>query len=114
MKHIIILLLIIIIIAIFRPPIVEGYQRNQVQLLYPTKGLQKQCASEGYLPAYMPSSCIKRDGYFNNQRNCKCVDQEGYCTICYPQVEHEGLQVSEGTQADLSGSNYGTTVQSTE
>ena len=110
MKHIIILLLIIIIIAIFRPPTVEGYN----QLLYPTKGLQKECAEKGYLPAYMPSTCIKKDGYFNNQQNCKCMDNEGYCTICYPQVEHEGLQVSEGTQADLSGSNYGTTVQTPE
>jgi len=31
--------------------------------------------------------------------------------ICYPQVEHEGLQVAEGTMADLQGNNYGTPVQ---
>lgn len=107
MKHLIILLLIIIILAIFSPR--QRIEMYEGKLLYPTKGLQKECNEKGYLPAYMPTSCIKKDGYFNNQRNCKCVDKEGYCTICYPAIQHEGLQVAEGTQ--LQGSSFGPPVQ---
>ena len=84
-----IIILSIIIIQFIQNRYIENYQDK---LLYPTKGLKKECAQEGYLPAYMPSSCIKKNGYYNNLRNCKCVDNDGYCTICYEEIEHEGLQ----------------------
>jgi len=93
-----IIIITIIIIQLNQNKYIENYQDK---LLYPTKGLKKECAQEGYLPAYMPSSCIKKDGYYNSLRNCKCVDNDGYCTICYEEIEHEGLQ----------GNNYGSPVQ---
>jgi len=105
MKHLIILLAILIIISIFHVNLtqMEGFS----SLLYPTKGLTKECKALGLKPAFMPSSCIKKNGYFNNHRNCKCVDNEGYCAICYPETNHVGLEIAGYT----TGEEYGNVVQ---
>ena len=57
--------------------------------LFPTKGLQKLCQSQGYEPAYGPQSCFK-DGQFDPYANCQCVDkQTGFSTVCYPNIEKD-------------------------
>ena len=61
MKQLIILLAIIVIIAIFSNRSIEPLEnKNSKRVLFPTKGLQGECAKLGYKPAYMPSSCIKK------------------------------------------------------
>ena len=110
MKQLIILLAIIVIIAIFANRSVEPLEnKNSKRVLYPTKGLQGECAKLGYKPAYMPSSCIKKNGYFNNHRNCKCRDDEGYCAVCYPEIKHEGLTGNTGSGS--KDSSFGGVVQ---
>ena len=106
MKQVLILLVIIIIIAIFYNNKKKKY-RVEYFSLFPTKGLHKECKAEGYEPAFMPSSCVKKNGYFNNHRNCKCRDKEGYCAICYPKINHTGLSIS----GYMSGEEFGGVVQ---
>lgn len=105
MKHLIILLAILIIISIFH--VNRSRMESFSSLLYPTKGLAKECEAQGLKPAFMPSSCIKKNGYFNNHRNCKCVDKEGYCAVCYPQINHVGLEIA----GYVSGEEFGNVVQ---
>jgi len=113
MKQLIILLVIIVIIAIFAnrsvEPLENKHHENRERVLYPTKGLQGECAKLGYKPAYMPSSCIKKNGYFNNHRNCKCRDDEGYCAVCYPEIKHEGLTGNTGSGSE--DNRFGGVVQ---
>ena len=63
------------------------YRENFSNYLYPIKGLTKEC--EGDLkPAYMPTSCVI-DGKLKPYRNCKCMNNDGECKVCYDEIKKE-------------------------
>ena len=35
----------------------------------------------------MPNSCIKGNGDFNPYSNCMCIDKNGTCKKCYPEIK---------------------------
>jgi len=93
------LLILLLIVLFVGMQYYENYTNQQpnvanidpiVDILYPTKKLEKECYDMGhYPPSYMPMKCIKQDGTINQLSNCKCVDStHSYCTSCYPEIHH--------------------------
>ena len=82
-----IIFLTIIIISLFF--ILNYIKINETfsNYLYPIKGLQAICAKEGLKPSFMPNSCIKGNGDFNPYSNCMCIDKNGTCKKCYPEIK---------------------------
>jgi hypothetical protein len=82
-----IIFLTIIIISLFF--ILNYIKINETfsNYLYPIKGLQAICAKEGLKPSFMPNSCIKGNGDFNPYSNCMCIDKNGICKKCYPEIK---------------------------
>lgn len=81
---IIYLMLIFFILMLFNQYL---YKENFSNYLFPIKGLTKEC--KGNLkPAYMPTSCVK-NGKLKPFSNCKCVDENGDCKICYDEIKKE-------------------------
>ena len=35
----------------------------------------------------MPMTCVRKDGKFDMMSNCKCVDDDNYCTVCYNSID---------------------------
>ena len=86
--HFIMLLVIILFISIFA--IYNESYTNSTRSsngLFGIKRLDRFCKKRGLQGSFMPASCIKNNGYFNNKRNCKCIGDDGYCAICYPEVK---------------------------
>lgn len=90
--HLIVLLMIILFISIFA--ISSETYRNK-KLLFPVRNLDRECREKGYSASFMPMSCIKKNGYFSNHRNCKCIDKDGFCAICYPKIVKHGMNVEQ-------------------
>lgn len=85
------LLIIILCVIFFILMIFNQYlqRENFKNYLYPTKGLTNECKKEdGLRPAYMPTSCIL-DGELKPFRNCKCMNKDGICQSCYPEIKKE-------------------------
>lgn len=80
---IIILIVIFIILSLVNEYI---YRENFKNYLYPVKGLEKECNEGGYKPAYMPTTCVL-EGKLKAYQNCKCINEEGECKICYPRIK---------------------------
>ena len=82
-----IIFLTIIIISLFF--ILNYIKINETfsNYLYPIKGLQAICAKDGLKPSFMPNSCIKGNGDFNPYSNCMCIDKNGTCKKCYPEIK---------------------------
>ena len=87
----IILLLIILLVSIFAVTAVNYI----IKLLFPLIYLVRECRDKQYSTSFMLMFCIKKNGYFCNHRNGKCIDEDGYCAICYPKVVKHGLQVKQ-------------------
>lgn len=55
--------------------------------LFPVHSLTGICESKGFRPSDVNRLCLKRDGTYKPTANCKCEGTDGYCEICYPEVE---------------------------
>jgi len=64
----------------------ERHYSNSDIYLYPTHDLQTECEKDGLKPAFMPTICQIGDN-LNAYANCKCVDNNGKCKICYPDIK---------------------------
>lgn len=82
-----IIFLTIIIISLFFLLNYININETFSNYLYPIKGLQGICEKDGLKPAFMPSSCIKENGNFDPYSNCMCVDKNGICKKCYPEIK---------------------------
>ena len=104
-----ILLLIIVIVSIimvlfesfvdnnFKPSMPKQYMK----LLSPIQDLDRSCDELGYKISSMPLTCVRKDGTYDMESNCKCVDDNNYCTVCYPKINinrhnYQDLQRSKG------------------
>lgn len=47
---------------------------------------RKECRKKGYDLAYNVSSCVE-NGKFINNANCKCVNDDNNCKLCFPQIK---------------------------
>ncbi len=54
--------------------------------LYPVYGLNKTCTSQGLFPSHVNKLCLKKDNTYKPLSNCKCEDKDGYCEVCYDEV----------------------------
>lgn len=81
--------LLIIILFIF----LNNFRVNEKfsNYLFPIKGLEKECEKKGLKPAYLPTSCLNSNGNIKPFSNCKCVDDEGVCKICYPKIVKDSV-----------------------
>ena len=89
------LLIILLVAIIFGTYISENYSNTVanvdpiVDMLYPTKRLDKHCEKKGFIPAYMPQKCINKQGQTDEFSNCRCMDKTNtYCEICYKDIHH--------------------------
>jgi hypothetical protein len=64
----------------------EKQESNNDIYLYPTRDLQDECEKDGLKPAFMPTICQIGDT-LNAYANCKCVDSNGKCKTCYPDIK---------------------------
>lgn len=55
--------------------------------LFPVHSLTGICEKSGFRPSDVNRLCLKRDGTYKPTANCKCEGPDGYCEICYPEVE---------------------------
>ena len=86
--HFIMLLIIILFISVFAI-YNESFSNNVKNKngLFGARSLDRYCKSRGLRASFMPASCLKRNGYYSNQRNCKCIGDDGYCDICFPKIK---------------------------
>jgi hypothetical protein len=47
---------------------------------------RKECKEKGYDLAYNVSSCVE-NGKFINNANCKCVNNDNNCKLCFPRIK---------------------------
>lgn len=47
---------------------------------------RKECRKKGYDLAYNVSSCVE-NGKFINNANCKCVNNDNNCKLCFPRIK---------------------------
>ena len=47
---------------------------------------RKECRKKGYDLAYNVSSCVE-NGKFINNANCKCVNDDNNCNLCFPRIK---------------------------
>lgn len=50
--------------------------------LYSTRNTDLECREKGLFGAFMPQVCNTKNG-LDKTKNCKCVDRNGICKICY-------------------------------
>ena len=89
------LLIILLVAIIFGAYISENFSGTVanvdpvVDILFPTKSLDKFCENKGLRPAYMPRKCLQRNGKIDQLSNCKCMDPTNtFCEICYADIHH--------------------------
>lgn len=76
------------------PPAFENTRTNHCSYLQENfrydnktdKKHRKECRKKGYDLAYNVSSCVK-NGKFINNANCKCVNDDNNCKLCFPQIK---------------------------
>lgn len=94
MNNILVLILCVIffILTMFNQFLIR---ENFSNYLFSTKKkLTDDCKKEGLKPAYMPTSCII-DDKLKAFSNCKCIDKNGICKICYPEIKKkEGRSIN--------------------
>ena len=56
--------------------------------LYPTNDLEAECAKDGLKPAFGPTICQIGDK-ITPYANCKCIDNDGKCKMCYDPIEKD-------------------------
>tara|TARA_B110000037_G_C16915440_1_gene422065 strand:- start:85 stop:528 length:444 start_codon:yes stop_codon:yes gene_type:complete len=84
------ILLIIIIVSSFLYVILERYTEpkifNPILSLYPIQDKDHSCKDMGFKIATTPHICIKKDGEYDIKSNCKCTDNNNFCTVCYDSI----------------------------
>lgn len=63
---------------------VERPETNNSQL-FPVRKLDLECREKGLFGSFMPRVCNRTSG-LDVTRNCKCVDKNGVCQICYDSI----------------------------
>ena len=91
---------------IFTKPYIENfYAVNDIdtnkEYLYPIRGLQSECGTQGLKPSYMPKACYI-NGLLNPYANCKCEDEEGNCKLCYPNIQKD----TQNSNIVFGGDNF--------
>ena len=61
--------------------------RYQPKYLFPTQDLDNSCKDLGFKIASMPMTCVRKDGKYDMKSNCKCIDDDNYCTVCYNPID---------------------------
>jgi len=96
----------------------DGYQCDSETKLCPVKGLDPFCRKKGLEPAYMPQTCFRKDGTFDYYKNCICLDEDGFCEICYPHSEKLAEEELDATlintipvESDDIATSYTTSVE---
>jgi hypothetical protein len=81
---------LILIISCITFSVIEKYEEPSIfkkfPRLYPIQDINKKCKEQGYKIASMPTICYKKDGTYDKKSNCMCMDDNGYCTVCYDSV----------------------------
>ncbi len=91
-----IILIIISIFTLFKLYFYEKFDnQSQSQLspppseedyLYPVHSLNNICESQGLIPSHVNRLCLMKDNKYKPLANCKCEDKDGYCQICYDEI----------------------------
>jgi hypothetical protein len=55
--------------------------------LFPVHSLTDICEKKGFQASNVNRLCLKRDGTYKPTANCQCEGSDGYCEICYPEVQ---------------------------
>ncbi len=55
--------------------------------LFPVHSLTGICEKKGFRPSDVNRLCLKRDGTYKPTANCQCEGTDGYCEVCYPEVD---------------------------
>ena len=71
----------------------ERIEKINDTYLYPTCDLEAECAKDGLKPAFMPTICQIGDT-INAYANCKCIDNDGKCKMCYPDIKRDMTHAS--------------------
>lgn len=84
------ILFIILILSCISFTLIEKYKEpiifNKYPQMYPIQDLDNSCKKLGYKIASMPTKCIKKGGSYDLNSNCKCMDDNNYCTVCYDSI----------------------------
>ncbi len=59
---------------------------DEEDYLYPVYSLNETCEAQGLIPSFVNKLCLMDDKTYKPLANCKCEDKNGYCKICYPEV----------------------------
>jgi hypothetical protein len=90
-KIIIYLIIIILLFSILYFQIEKKeYFKNSINsdnlsYLASLKSIPNQCLNMGLIPSYMEKICYV-DGVLDPYANCKCIDKDGNCKICFPRI----------------------------
>jgi len=98
---IIALMLIFFLLVLFNQYL---YREKFSNYLYPIKGLSNECKKNNLKAAFMPTSCVI-DGKLKPNRNCKCINNDGTCQTCYPEIKKEKNRSTKYNPLDFNQDN---------